>query len=65
MPRDLVRLAAFLVRVGHTDDRVIVECQSLRPKIGTATCQEGLKRALPLIRRLCKKETAPPPPSRW
>jgi hypothetical protein len=55
IPVDLVRVAAVLVRGGQRDEQILAECQALRPRLGSGAFEDGLHRALLLIRELSDK----------
>ena len=57
-PVDLVHVAAVLVGAGQTDEQILAECQALRPRLGSGVFEDGLHRALPLIRELSGKGAA-------
>jgi hypothetical protein len=58
-PVDLVHVAAVLVRGGQSDEQILAECEALRPRLGSGVFEDGLHRALPMIRELSAK-SAPP-----
>jgi hypothetical protein len=60
-PVDLVHVAAVLVGAGQTDEQILAECQALRPRLGSGVFEDGLHRALPLIRELSEKGAATAP----
>jgi hypothetical protein len=54
-PVDLLHVAAVLVRGGQRDEQILAECEAFRPRLASGVFDDGLRRALPLIRELSGK----------
>lgn len=49
--REIIHLAAVLIKSGLGDDRILAECEALVPRFGAyQPVEAGLRRALPMLR---------------